>query len=399
MPRSKKAQSEGGAVAVILIIIALFMVLYLLFISPEERERILDSNNTGSSIGTSGRSSFSRIELVAESPGLVTPTKEFAIVHRLPGVNIFLKEEPSFKPLSSDLTVSRTLLSENSPTLKFNLDHLEETTTASLIFSVEESEGTLELEINDNIFYSKQIQKKGVEIVEIPKSSLIDRNEIKFRVSSPGIAFWATNKYHLKDISVKQEYVKRNREETRTFTITPQEKLNMLNTKLKYSQTCNDPLQDQLTTLDILINDKRSHTAEVRCANTEEEIEIDPDSLIAGSNTITFRLEKGDFTFNQLKIETESRESERPTYFFSLTDRQFDDIQRGRRGLKLQILMDNNQRVKNARILINSNNVLMQVERNDFVLDLKDYVLEGTNFIKLIPVNSFNIIGFKVILE
>src|SRR3989344_552522 len=332
MPRSKKAQSEGGAVAVILIIIALFMVLYLLFISPEERERILDSNNTGSSIGTSGRSSFSRIELVAESPGLVTPTKEFAIVHRLPGVNIFLKEEPSFKPLSSDLTVSRTLLSENSPTLKFNLDHLEETTTASLIFSVEESEGTLELEINDNIFYSKQIQKKGVEIVEIPKSSLIDRNEIKFRVSSPGIAFWATNKYHLKDISVKQEYVKRNREETRTFTI-------------------------------------------------------------------TFRLEKGDFTFNQLKIETESRESERPTYFFSLTDRQFDDIQRGRRGLKLQILMDNNQRVKNARILINSNNVLMQVERNDFVLDLKDYVLEGTNFIKLIPVNSFNIIGFKVILE
>ena len=39
------------------------------------------------------------------------------------------------------------------------------------------------------------------------------------------------------------------------------------------------------------------------------------------------------------------------------------------------------------------------INKNEFELDLRDYVIEGTNFIRLHPVNSFTIIGLKVNLE
>ena len=63
------------------------------------------------------------------------------------------------------------------------------------------------------------------------------------------------------------------------------------------------------------------------------------------------------------------------------------------------MLLDTTKNTKNARILINSNEVLMQTDRNVFDKNLRDYILEGTNFIKIIPVNSFNIVGLKVTLE
>ena len=62
-------------------------------------------------------------------------------------------------------------------------------------------------------------------------------------------------------------------------------------------------------------------------------------------------------------------------------------------------LLEQNRNVKNARLQINSNEVLMKTDRGTFDLDLKDYVLEGTNFVKILPVNSFDIVGLKVTLE
>ena len=148
-----------------------------------------------------------------------------------------------------------------------------------------------------------------------------------------------------------------------------------------------------------MLNEQRAHEAEIKCVTTDEELDVDPELLVSGTNTLTFRLEKGDFSFNLIKLETQSRASERPTFYFSLNEDQYSDIKSGKRSINLHLLLDKNTKAKNARILINSNEVLMQTDRNSFDNNLKDYVLEGTNFIKIIPVNSFNIVGLKVTLE
>lgn len=394
MYRSKKGKNEGGAVAVILIALAFTMVIYIMFIPPEERQRLLDENITDDDRYLDD-DYMEMIELVAESPGLVTPTREAATIHRIPTVNIFLKEEPKIITLAQSLSVSNGLFSESSPKLRFRAEDLDETTNINLFFSVQEADGELRIKLNDNTIYTR-VTEPGVQIVEIAKSYLERNNEIEISVSS---GFFTANRYTLEDVGVKQEFQRVNNEETKTFTIPAQEKKHLSELTLKYTQICNAPMASQLTRLEIFINDYRAQTSDIRCVTTEEEIELDKDLLVEGSNTITFRLEKGDFSFAQMRLETESRESSRPTYFFSLTEKQYEDIRDKDRELKLHLLLDNNRRLKNARLLINSNEILMQTERNVFDRNLRDYALEGTNFIKIIPINSFNIVGLKVTLE
>src|SRR3989338_7757107 len=231
--RRKKGEefSSGGSVAVILIVIALFMTLYLLFISPEERAKILKGDNdTDDDLDDKDSR---RIELVAESPGLVSPTREFPTTHRIPSINIFLKTEPTIKQLASSLKISNSLFSDTESTLNFKIENLEDTTSANLFFSVEDSSGELIVKLNGNTIYSKEITNKGVEIVSLPKQLLEERNRLDIGVSSPGIAFWRTNTYSLKDIGVKQEHIKKNSEESRSFTLTGTEKTSLEKVRLK----------------------------------------------------------------------------------------------------------------------------------------------------------------------
>ena len=399
MIRSKKRAEVGGTqVAVIIIIIALFMTLYVLFIPPKERGELLGTNQT--STGSFGTSSEGKLELLAESPGLLTPTTETATVHRISSVNIFLKVEPKIISLAQNLLVSNGLFSKSSPKVKFRTESLDETTKVTLFFSVEgESSGELRVKVNGNIIYTEEITASGVKIIEIAKSYLKKDNELELSVSSPTILFWKTNKYNLNDVGIKQEFERKNTEEHRSFFMPSEEKSNLVNAKLKYFQVCNEPLINEVTDLDILLNEEKAYSAKIRCITTEDEIEIDPSLILAGSNVLTFRLEEGDFSFNQISLEAESREMDRPTYFFSLTQSQYNDIQSGERTINLHLLLEQSSQLKNARLLINSNEILMQTDRNTFDRDLKDYVLEGTNFIKVIPINSFNMVGLKVTLE
>jgi len=100
-----------------------------------------------------------------------------------------------------------------------------------------------------------------------------------------------------------------------------------------------------------------------------------------------------------LKIETESSESQRPTYFFSISENQFSDIKAGTRSIKLKMLLNRIGVLKNARILINNHEILLQTDKSSFERNLKDYIIEGTNFIRIVPISSFNIVGLKVTVE
>lgn len=396
MFKSKKGQREGAAVAILIIVIALFMTFYILFIPPEERNQLLQTGNlkeTGNGLNPG------QIELLAESPGLVTPTTESAAIHRLPSVNVFLKEEPQIISLAQTLSVGKGLFTTSSPQLKFQTKDLDQTTKVTIFFSVEQSSGELRVKINGNTVYSEEVKTPGIKIVEIAKSFLQNDNILDISVSSPGLAFWQTNKYSLKDLGIKQEFERKNNQESRTFVIESKEKTNLKSAKLFYTQQCNFPLAKETTHLEILLNDQRVHQAEIKCVTTDDEFDIDSDLVYSGTNTLTFSLEGGDFSFNQLRLQTTSKTSEKPTYYFSLNQNELNAISSGQRILNLHLLLDANLVNKNAKLTINNNDVIMKTTRNTFDVNLRDYVLEGTNFIKIVPINSFNIVGLKVDLE
>ena len=63
--KNRRAQEEGKAVGVLLLIIALFVVLYMLFIPPEERADLL-GEDTSDLTTTNVPSTSSETEILAE---------------------------------------------------------------------------------------------------------------------------------------------------------------------------------------------------------------------------------------------------------------------------------------------------------------------------------------------
>ena len=393
MIENKKGKGDGSSVAVILIVIALFMVLYILFIPPEERRGLLDSDRENV---TSSSASSAKLELLAESPGIISPTRDFGTKHSIPSVNIFIKTEPKLDQLAQNIVVKNGLFTKSSPILKFRSDDFSDTKKVTLNFFVQQASGELRIKLNGQTVYSEDIVSSGAKVVDINKNFLRDQNELEFSVSS---AFFSVNTYNLQNLVLKQEFERINSKEERSFTLSDGELKTMSRARLEYTQVCNDPLPKDTARLDIHVNDLRAITQNIKCVTTNQELDIDLNYLRVGKNVITFTLEEGDFSLNQLNLETTSSESKFLTYAFSLPSSEFDKIESNEKKVSLDLALSQERRKKNARIIINNNEVIMNTEEGDFSRDITDLVVEGTNFLRIIPSNSFLINSLKVTLE
>ncbi|MEK6948209.1 MAG: hypothetical protein AABX19_03105 [Nanoarchaeota archaeon] len=393
MFKSKRAAGDGGNVAILIILIALFMVLYLLFVPPEVRDDLLgeSSSNSGSS-----SSSSERAELLAESPGILYPTKTQIGVHDIANMNLFLKTQPKVTDLAQNLIIKNSLFSGSSPRIRFSVSSLSDTIKANIFFNVARFDGELRIKVNGNTIYTEEITSSGIKIVEIPKSYLQNNNEIEFSVSS---GFFSSNVYALENIGVKQEFQFKNSEELRTFVLSESERKNLESATISYRQYCNEPLENSLTRFEIFLNHKSAFEKKVSCLNIDESANIDPKLFVEGSNTLSFNVDDGSFIFSDIELRTKSKEADFPSYSFTVSPETYDKIKNNELKLNLQFLLENNQFNKNARLEINNNEYLMRTDTNEFTLDLKEYIIQGTNFLKIIPSNTFNLVALKVVLE
>lgn len=393
MFNDKRAAGDGSNVAVIIIIIALFMVLYLLFVPPEVRDELLGESSTS---GSSSSSSSERKELLAESPGILYPTKTQVGVHDIANMNLFLKTQPKLIDLAQNLNVKASLFSRSSPRIRFSISSLSDTIKANLFFNVAKFDGELRIKVNGNTIYTEEITSPGIKIIEIPKSYLQNNNEVEFSVSS---GFFSSNVYVLENIGVKQEFQFKNSEELRTFVLSESERRNLESATISYKQYCNEPLENSLTKFQIFLNHKSAFEKQVSCLNIDESANIDPKLFVEGSNTLSFNVGDGSFIFSDIELRTKSKEADFPSYSFTISPETYDKIKNNEIKINLKFLLDNNQFNKNARLQINNNEYIMRTDSNEFTLDLKEYIIQGTNFLKIIPTNTFNLAGLKVVLE
>lgn len=394
MFRNKKGAADGSNVAVIIILIALFMVLYILFVPPDVRRDLLEGTNL--SDDDSINKDSAKRELLAESPGTVYPVKSAVSLHKLPNMNLFLKTEPKIVNLASSLVVKNGLFADSSPVLRFGLASLADTNKVNLVFSVSKYSGELRIKANGNTFYAEEIGSSGIKIVEVPTSYLQKNNEIEFSVSTK---IFGSNVYSLQDVGVKQEFELRNAEETRTFSLSGMERNNMESAVLSFKQFCNERLESGLADFRININGKEAFRKKISCLSTDESLELKKSLFFEGTNSISFVIGEGDFLFTSVELRVKSKDSGFPSYTFALTPENFEDIKDGGRKLTLSLFLENNKENKNARLEINSNEFLMRTDSDKFELNLRDYVVDGTNFLRIVPSNTFSIVGLKVVLE
>ena len=238
-------------------------------------------------------------------------------------------------------------------------------------------------------FYTEKLDK-GLKVVNLPIGLLKKNNELSFYVSSPGIAFWATNNYVLKDVSIKEEFELVNSKETRLFSVPSKEKEDLKNSKLSYFMYCN-ALEGDYAQLKIYLNGKSLFAGFINCAGTSREVEISTDKLKSGTNELMFAIDKGDFLFSDIKVINGLKEGTFPSYHFELTNDEIKSVKDKKGKVYLNFELDNNGKAKRASIGVNNKEVILDTTTGSFSRDISSLVNEGDNIIRIVPSNEFNL--------
>ena len=166
----KKGEQEGKAVGTLILVIALAMLLYVLFIPPEDRDILLNQNGSSNTLSTIN----DKLELLSENPGFVSREQKELTEHNMIPVNLYIKNEPKSLNIAQSISITKGLFSKSFPTLHFNIDK-KDLSKVSLFFGVAQADGELRISVNGNQFYSETLSN-GVKIIEIPQAFLVEKN-------------------------------------------------------------------------------------------------------------------------------------------------------------------------------------------------------------------------------
>lgn len=385
---AKKGQG-GVEVSILVILIALFILIYVILLPPAEREVLL---NETLEAGVSGLEPGAKV-LFSESPGKVYSYSNNIQTAKLEPVRLYSKDETETSSLVKSLAVSRNLLKDNFRNIIFNLEDLDSLEELKLFMLVDEADGTLTIKLNNNIVYQGALTADQLPIT-LPNEYLQASNKLTFSVSLGGI--FSSNYYILKDISLVKVYSREKTEAKRLFFVDMAEGERAKSVKLKYIVNCNQ--LEPRGVLTIKLNNYVESKDTIFCEYSDEiSLPLDRDHLSNdGRNRLDFSVDMGDYSLEQMSIVTELGKSIYPKYVFDIDSELYSELQSGSKELILKLKFKNTDR-KKASIIIQDMQFSFDTSSGEYSKDITSMVDDGANYIKIVPKNNFEILSLQII--
>ncbi len=393
---NKKGKAAGSA-AVLLILIGVIMVLYILLLPPEERALLLGEENY-----TSG-SDDDDIDydplLLKERVGRLDYLKFDYREHDLPSFRINAENVGTNIKTIKSIYVQKGL----SGTKEFNLSFEIKkrlTTDMALSFNVKESLGNLEVFLNGYEIFNGKIAKGTPNPIMLPQDYLDDENLLTFRVSSPGFAFWRTNRYELTDLSIIGQVLDLTNSRSRQFFyLSETEYRNIEEIKFRFDPDCS--LADA-GTLKIYFNGEEAYSGLGDCG-VYQVIALDKDEAMVDKNELEFIVSEGSYLIDRVSVTTRLEEMIYPVYYFEVDeDIFFDGNYTNELDEDYNITMEVrfvNDDEKKLEYIINGVRKHISTDELSYEKVLDDYIKPGTNSIELIPTSSVDIAELRVVVE
>jgi len=384
--KKKGAVPEGLNVSILVILIALFIIGYIVLLPPEEREELL---------GTEEIEEGEVKTLLSESPGFVSPFEEETVSHKLSPFDLFVRVEPVVSSVLGSLFLEAGLFTRRSHELTFDLDQLDSLKRVDLYFFVRNSKGTLHVKLNGEKVYADKIVAGKIMSIKLPPRLLEDTNNIELFLSP---ALFGRNRYFLEDIKIREEYQSSNTEEERYFVISSYEYNYLRNAKLNYFMHCR-AFSEKGTELEIELNNKPFRDINIPCVNRDVSFDINLVDLKEGKNSLSFEIDRGDYSFRDVEIEVELKEKTYPTFYFVVDEDDYESVVDEDLVAVLDLTFTDIDRLKEAQIFVNNKRIYLSSRNDAYSKDISDYLKEGSNKLKIVPKNRFEIINLEVDLE
>lgn len=319
----KNKQSQAAGAAVLLAIIIGLIIIFILLIPPPERAKLLgEKTSLGGSIekGEEAIKKTTKELLLQETPGFLSYLKEKEIEKLIPSTHIFTKTKPLILEERDSLTVKKAAFSSLVPEIYFDLEDLEHVNQVLLDLSIESSYGgNLIILLNEKEIFNKKTNK--FVPLKLPKSLLAKKNVLTFKVSSPGIAFWKTNQYILKNLKIVAEVIVVSTQKSKhLFYLNPTEAENIKEAKLRFSLNC---VPEKKGYLEVKLNQYPIFSGVPENCGDLFYYPLPLEIIQSGNNWLTFKTEEGDYEITQTAIKLQLSKPTYPTYFFELAEDYF----------------------------------------------------------------------------
>jgi hypothetical protein len=393
--KPKRGQSGMNA-AILVAIIAGIMILYIIFISPEEREKILVENEENGGHTTSR----DNISLLSETIGTLD------LIGKLDDrdiPNIYLIESVNSKELDSinPVYVRNGWFDKRIKQVTFYIDNLEDTDNIVLSFTAPKRKGILTIKLNDNVIFDYDVQSLNVEPIKLPKNILKNENILEFSVSGVGMAFWSTNEYDLENIKVIGDITDKSRQESRnTFSLTGAQYKNIKQATIKFIPYCSRA--SEVGMLNVYINNRNIFSAVPVCEDLVKQ-DVPLSVLNEGENNVVFKTDKGSYSIEQIKIEMAPIEKKSYlAYYFDINSTVFEDIRDGDKNVILRIEFVDEDSDKKAELDVNDHLYMINIKADDekkvYERYIDSWIEKGSNFVKLTPQIKMEIVKLEVLV-
>ncbi len=386
--RKKGEAKDLVPVATFLLFFALFLLVYVMLLPADEKEKLF---NITTKENASSSSSFSGKVLFSKNIGEVNSFEEEEKKHDIDSVKLFTKEESKIESLASSLYISRTFLGNRKQDVNFKLSEGAE--RLKLLFNVLNSEGNLIISLNDNIVFNGKLNIADLPL-ELPISYLKEDNTLTFEASSVGWRVLSRNFYELKDIKLIKNFVTENVKERRTLSITESEKNTIEKSSLSFFANC---LSNENGFLKIMMNRRLIYSTFVVCDAKQKEIGIKPELISSGVNELQFEIDNGDYIFENIELVNELKQKPL-SYNFFVESKDYSKIKEDNKDAILKIDFTDKDR-KRAYVYINGNSFELDTTDEEYEKNVDSYIRNGENTFKIVPKNSFEIINLRIVLE
>ena len=121
--------------------------------------------------------------------------------------------------------------------------------------------------------------------------------------------------------------------------------------------------------------------------------------MLKGENELLFTTEKGNYLLYGIEAKLNLREPIFPTYYFTLNDEKYDDIDSDKVDLNVTLLFTNDEDLKKGVIFVND--IKFEIDTYDKLFNKKinNFIREGNNAVEIRPEDDrLDVLELQVIL-
>ncbi|MBU1976098.1 MAG: hypothetical protein KKG59_06870 [Nanoarchaeota archaeon] len=380
---NRRAQNAAGT-AVLVAAIAALIIVYILFLSPEDRADLLGEGGGDQGVFPGGDTEgglTNPVTVLRENIGMISVARSNTIEHTIPSTKILTQVNADEIKRIEALYVKRGAFEEKTKSIKFTMDGAI-THNLLLSFNVKTASGRLIILLNGEEIFNKKVTESSPKPIPLDMDYLDIENELVFMVSSPGGAFWKINEYQLENILISADIVDYSRSfAEQHFSMSENEYQNIENAELKYTPNCQPGANAPLS---VVLNSQIIFSGLPLC-NAVNRIETAKEILIQGDNALTFQSQQGIYEINNVKLKTTLKQAVDPTYYFDIPPNLYEYVDRRKADVFVLLRFTDPDTVKQGTITVNGHKAHFKTNGAYYHTRISSYAQDGSNSIKITP--------------